>query len=98
MRPLSGFDWDEGNRGKCRKHGVSLEEIEALFSEPLMVRPDPAHSQAETRFLGVGKNAEGRHIFIAFTIRERGGKSFIRPISARYMHQKEVDQYEKANS
>jgi len=28
---VSGFDWDEGNRGKCEKHGVAIAEIEALF-------------------------------------------------------------------
>ncbi len=28
---VSGFDWDDGNIEKCQKHGVSLEEIEALF-------------------------------------------------------------------
>ena len=28
---VAGFDWDDGNREKCRKHGVSLAEIEALF-------------------------------------------------------------------
>jgi hypothetical protein len=22
-----GFDWDDGNRAKCQKHGVSLGEI-----------------------------------------------------------------------
>jgi predicted DNA binding CopG/RHH family protein len=25
------FDWDEGNRLKCQKHGVSIEEIEDLL-------------------------------------------------------------------
>jgi hypothetical protein len=24
-----GLDWDAGNRKKCQKHGVTLEEIEA---------------------------------------------------------------------
>jgi uncharacterized DUF497 family protein len=30
-----------------------------------------------------------------FTLRIRGGESFIRPISARFMHAKEIDYYEK---
>ena len=28
---VAGFDWDRGNRDKCRKHGVSLAEIEQIF-------------------------------------------------------------------
>jgi len=55
------------------------------------------HSTSGTRFLGIGQTAEGRHIFIAFTVRKREGANYIRPISARYMHRKEVEQYEKAN-
>jgi uncharacterized protein len=32
---------------------------------------------------------------VAFTLRQRGGKMLIRPTSARYMHKKEVDHYER---
>ena len=35
-------------------------------------------------------------MFVAFTVRERGGMWFIRPVSARYMHRKEVEAYEEA--
>jgi hypothetical protein len=28
---VDGFDWDDGNRSKCQKHGMSIAEIEALF-------------------------------------------------------------------
>jgi uncharacterized DUF497 family protein len=45
---LAGFDWDEGNRKKCQKHGVTLDEIEAALSGPMRVFPDPAHSAVET--------------------------------------------------
>jgi uncharacterized protein len=34
-------------------------------------------------------------MFVAFTFRERDGATFIRPISARYMHKKEIEAYEK---
>lgn len=94
---IDGFDWDEGNIAKCQKHGVSIMEIEQLFMEPpepLMMQ-DVAHSQDEQRFLAVGQTQEGRHIFIAFTIREREEKRLLRPISARYMHDKEVANYER---
>jgi uncharacterized DUF497 family protein len=43
-RTVSGFDWDDGNREKCQKHGVSIREIEGLFAGPVMVLPDAAHS------------------------------------------------------
>jgi uncharacterized DUF497 family protein len=33
---------------------------------------------------------------VAFTLRQRDGKTYIRPVSARYMHRKEVEFYEKA--
>jgi uncharacterized DUF497 family protein len=95
---FAGFDWDAGNREKCRKHGVSLDEIEDLFSRTLAILPDIGHSHAETRFLGIGRNSQGRYVFIAFTTRERAGETYIRPISARYMHRKEIEHYEQANS
>ena len=94
---VAGFDWDAGNRGKCRKHGVSLAEIEALFEQPLAIRPDDIHSASETRFIAVGRNGAGRWIFLVFTYRRRGGRTYIRPIGARYMHRKEIRHYEKEN-
>jgi uncharacterized protein len=94
---LAGFDWDAGNRAKCQKHGVSVAEIEALFTRPLAIRPDRIHSRAEQRVIAVGRGKAGRMIFLAFTFRERDGKAYIRPISARYMHKHEVEAYEKEN-
>lgn len=91
---LAGFDWDEGNRKKCQKHGVSLDEIEAALSGPIRVFPDPAHSAVETRYLGVGTTAASRHVLIAFTYRTVGEQRLIRPISARFMHAKEIQHYE----
>jgi uncharacterized protein len=93
LERVSGFDWDSGNRSKCAKHGVSIEEIEELFQFPVMVFPDAAHSRAETRFRAVGKTAAGRHVFLVFAVRENR----IRPISARFMHAKEIRHYEKEN-
>ncbi len=62
-----------------------------------MILPDHTHSSAEERLRAIGRTTAGRYVFLVFTIRERDGKSYIRPISARYMHQKEIDSYEKAN-
>jgi uncharacterized DUF497 family protein len=92
---VAGFDWDEGNRDKCRKHGVALADIEAAFGQSMAVFPDPAHSQAEERFIAVGSTAQGRYVFLAFTtLRRRGGETLFAR-SARYMHRKEVAHYEK---
>lgn len=94
---LTGFEWDKGNREKCQKHGVSVAEVEGLFSRPLLILPDAMHSETEERLWAIGKTASGRSVFLVFTIRERGGKRFIRPVSARYMHRKEVKNYEEEN-
>ncbi len=97
MIAVADFDWDEGNRGKCQRHGVSIDEIESVFSGPIVILPDLVHSGAEERKRAIGRSRAGRHVFVAFTIREKGGASLIRPISARYMHRKEVRTFEKEN-
>jgi uncharacterized DUF497 family protein len=93
---VTGFDWDQGNREKCQKHGVPLAAVERLFAGPLAISPDPAHSAAEERFKAIGRADDERHVLIVFTMRRRSGTAFIRPISARYMHGKEIEHYEKA--
>lgn len=95
---FAGFDWDDGNREKCQKHGVALSEIEAMFGRAVAIKPDLAHSTAETRLFGIGQGSDRRHIFVAFTIRTHAGIHYLRPISARYMHRKEVKYYEQASS
>jgi len=44
----------------------------------------------------IGTTDTGRRVLIVFTLRLGDGATFIRPISARYMHKKEIDYYEKA--
>jgi uncharacterized DUF497 family protein len=92
---VSGFDWDEGNRAKCQKHGVSVAEIEVLLRGDPRIAPDLKHSTAEDRFIAVGRNHDGRPMFVAFTLRRAGGRMLVRPISARYMHRKEIEAYEE---
>jgi uncharacterized DUF497 family protein len=94
---IAGFDWDAGNREKCEKHGVSVAEVEGLFSRPLLIIPDASHSQSEERLRAIGKTASGRSVFLVFTIRVRAGKRVIRPVRARYMHKEEVRHYEQEN-
>lgn len=94
-----GFDWDAGNRHKCQKHGLAIAQIEHVVShtETLIVR-DVNNSAFESRFIAIGRTREGRFAFVAFTPRMREGRTFLRPISARYMHRKEVARYEKESS
>lgn len=91
----SGFDWDRGNRRKCQKHGISVEDIEEVFGRRIIILPDDIHSQKEHRFRAIGWTKEQRAVFIVFTLRHRRNDILIRPISARYMHKKEIDLYEK---
>ena len=93
--PIEGFDWDAGNWPKCGKHGVSPTEIEEALSGAPLVQPDRNPPDTEALFDAVGRNGAGRHVFVVFTIRVIGGRRFIRPISVRYKHQKEIDQYER---
>ena len=95
---VRGFDWDDSNRKKCQKHGVSIAEIEALFVNSPRIAPDPKHSAEEDRFIAVGRTSTGRPVFVAFTMRTKNKGRFIRPVSARYMHAEEVGAYEKESS
>jgi uncharacterized DUF497 family protein len=72
-----------------------MAEIERLFRGEALVAPDLAHSTTEQRFRAIGMSGEGRHVFVVFIWRSKGRQVFIRPISARYMHRKEVLAHEK---
>jgi len=85
------FDWDRGNRAHCQKHGVSIAEIEALFRSTPRIAPDLKHARLEDRLIAVGRTAQGRPLFVAFTIRERFGQPTIRP-GERPLHARERGQ------
>ena len=91
---VQGFDWDDGNREKCQSHGLSLEEIESVFSKEPHVLVNAKHVAEEERYHAVGVTKEGKHAFIVFAFRKGQYGTLIRPISARYMHKKEIDHYE----
>jgi hypothetical protein len=95
-RTDDGFDWDTGNRAKCQKHGVSIPEIEAVFENDPLVAPDLKHSHAEDRLIAVGRTHAGRYVYVAFTLRTRDRQRLIRPVSARYMHAKEIAFHEQS--
>lgn len=85
------FDWDKGNLDKSyRKHGVTPNQAEEAFlDETAIILKDVKHSQKETRYLLIGKNANNKILFIVFTMREKK----IRIISARAADKKESRRY-----
>jgi uncharacterized DUF497 family protein len=90
------FEWDHGNARKNDKLGVSMAESEQVFfNAPLLLLEDPKHSSAEPRFHALGQSNAGRGLHISFTLRCDG--SAIRVISARDMHRKEREIYEKTS-
>ena len=90
------FDWDKNNSSKSYiKHSITSKEAEEIFvSEDLLTREDPVHSVAEERYIAIGKTNEGKHLFVVFTYREEK----VRIVSARRMHQKEINKYEKTKT
>jgi len=88
---VSGLDWDKGNWPKCNSHGVSKREIEEVLRGNPTGIEDPY--PYEPRFRAVGQTKEGRYVFIVYVERIIGGVKRLRPLSARYMHKKEVMRY-----
>jgi hypothetical protein len=88
-----------GNRAKCQKHGLSLAEVEWVLRQGLLrVTDDDKHSLGEKRLIAIGRTQAGRFVLVGFTLRKRRGDRFIRPITARYMHVREMRRYEQQDS
>ena len=96
LAEITGFDWDEGNRGKnWDNHRVShLEAEQVFFNEPLLIYEDLKHSTEESRWYLLGTTDYERRLQVVLTVR----KNMVRVISARDMSRKERRKYEKANS
>ena len=88
---FTGFEWDDGNRDKNRKHGVHGWECEqVLFNKPLVTIDDPSHSIIEERCVAFGQTDAGRRLVLVYTMR----KGLVRVISARDMNKRERQFYE----
>jgi len=93
---FSGFAWDKANLSKCQEHGVSSAEVEHVLSHAAtLIVPDLKNSRSEPRYIAIGATAAGRFAFVVFTPRQTGTRILLRPISARYMHRKEIRKYEQ---
>ena len=90
------FEWDANKaRLNLAKHGVHFEEAAMVFGDPLSVTIfDPAHSQAEDRFIILGRSHLDKLLVVVHT--ERGDN--IRVISARRASRRERKQYEESIS
>ncbi len=86
LEQVAGFDWDEGNRDKCAKHGVTLEQIEQLFRSTLHVFPALKHLKAGNSLPGYRTRRGGSTHLRGVHLAEPAGQRLIRPISARFMN------------
>ncbi len=86
-------EWDEAKaEANLQKHGVSFEEAETVFDDPLAITIfDPYHSADEERFVDVGQSNRKRILVVAYTERR---KKF-RLISARLATRAERISYEE---
>lgn len=88
-----GFEWDdEKAAANLSKHGVSFDEANTVFNDPLYVDFfDPDHSHDEYRYLIVGESSRGRLLIVSYA--ERG--DLVRVISARELTSAEQKEYEE---
>jgi uncharacterized protein len=86
------FEWDPAKAAaNVAKHHVTFSEASTVFGDPFEVTiSDPAHSEAEVRFVSLGLSVESRVLVVAYT--ERAGR--IRIIHARLAAAKERRAYE----
>jgi uncharacterized DUF497 family protein len=92
---IHAFDWDTANIKKLHKHKVSMPEVESVFHSEVLVLLDLKHSNQEIRYIAIGRGLSGRKLFVVFTNRIKNEEHSTRIISARYLHKKEEDRYEK---
>ena len=87
------FEWDgKKASSNARKHGVSFEEAETVFSdENALLLEDPGHSESEERFVLLGLSAALRVIVVSHVCREED--AVIRIISARRATARERTEY-----
>ena len=90
------FEWDPGKaRANLEKHGVSFEEAESAFADPLGLNyDDPLHSEGERREILIGQSTTGRLLLICFTEVPDG---VVRIISSREPTKHERRGYEEGS-
>ncbi len=91
------FDWDPRKaESNLAKHRVSFQNAAGVFLDPLQVAiPDEEHSEAEERWVTIGKAKDGILLVVAHTFAENDHEIFVRIISARRATRHEQRQYEE---
>ncbi len=89
------FTWDETKaQVNAAKHGVAFEEAKTVFDDPLFIDfYDANHSEAEERYLIVGRSSADRILIVSYT--ERNGET--RLISARDTTPRERRDYQRGS-
>lgn len=88
------FEWDENKaKSNLSKHGISFEEAQTVFYDPLYVDfYDPDHSREENRYIIIGQSSTGKILLVSYT--ERANK--IRIISCRKATKNERITYQES--
>ncbi len=89
------FEWDpEKAAANARKHGVTFEEAETVFSDDMaLLIDDPDHSTDEARFVLLGFSATPRLLVVVHAYRM--APDTVRIISARKATKDEQGTYVK---
>ena len=88
------FEWDDNKAAaNLQRHGVSFEEAQTVFYDPLArIFDDEAHAVEEHREIIIGHSINTRLLLVCFTER---APSLIRIFSARPATRKERKDYEE---
>ncbi|MCL2125894.1 MAG: BrnT family toxin [Oscillospiraceae bacterium] len=91
------FDWDsDKNIININKHGISFKEAATVFFDEKAIEVDDTeHSQAEDRFIIIGKSRKLRLMVVCHCYRE--DDTIIRIISARKAAKGEAELYNEGD-
>jgi uncharacterized DUF497 family protein len=89
------FDWDNAkSEGNQRKHGVTFEETQTVFSDDhALFMGDPDHSESEDRFVLLGLSSLLRTLVVCHCYRDQ--EELVRIISARKANPEERALYNR---
>jgi len=90
------FEWSkEKNKQNSQKHGVSFEEAQEIFNDPLHLSfIDERYSYFEERWITIGQSKRHKLLVAANLHYDDDGEEIIRIISARRATSHETKQYE----
>lgn len=91
------FGWDPNKSAiNLKKHGVSFEEAQTVFDDPLQLSILDKKIDHEERWVTVGMSMNGKILVVvhAYGIVE-SGKERVRLISARKATKREIQKYEE---